>query len=90
MIAGGKFNNSMILDSFFSGRSLGPVEVYPDDIVSPKEFRGFWIRTSRHKTEVGRENEVQQVLKIFMQYSNLSRLVNRSLEREMPINKYIL
>lgn len=60
VIAGGKFNGTLILDSFFSGRSLGPVAAFPDDVVSPKEYRGFWIRVSGHRTEVGRENEVKQ------------------------------
>lgn len=62
VLAGGKFGGTMILDSFFTVGSLGhDMAAYPDDILSPDDFRGFWIRSSGHNTEVGRENEVQKV-----------------------------
>lgn len=72
VLAGGKFGGTMILDSFFTVGTLGhDMAAYPDNILSPDDFRGFWIRSSGHKTEVGRENEVQ--------VSNILTILQRSL-----------
>lgn len=39
--------------------SEGPVNIKTEGILSSKEFRGFWIKSSGGVTEAGRENEVK-------------------------------
>lgn len=73
VLEGGKFDGAMIIDYFFLAERLGQATAaYPDDILNSDIFQGFWIRSSGHKTEVGRENEVQKVSLTFtLQLQNI-------------------
>lgn len=74
LIGVGGNKHSVIRENVYAGDPPGSQTV---GILSPGEFRGFWIKSSGGLTAAGRENEVRQ--------ENCTTVVVRSLNRQKTI-----